>query len=102
MPSLTVLYTKPAENPEAFVEEYKADHVPIAMKFPKMASHRTTVFSGTPRGTEPAFYVMFQGIWDSQEDMQEAMSDPSLMEASQHAMQMTQKYSISAEMLIGD
>lgn len=102
MPSLTVLYTAPETDADAFVEEYKADHVPIALRFPKMASHRTTVFSGTPRGGAPAYLLMFQGTWDTPEDMQEAMGDPSLMEASRHAMQMTQKYGNSAEMLIGD
>jgi hypothetical protein len=34
--------------------------------------------------------------------MQAAMSDPSIMEASKHAMGMTQKYGNKAEMLIGD
>ncbi|MFP3908023.1 MAG: hypothetical protein ACLFWR_13415, partial [Acidimicrobiales bacterium] len=60
------------------------------------------VFSGTPRGTEPPYYVMFQATWDSQEDMQAAMGDPSIMEASKHAMELTQKYGIKAEMLVGD
>jgi hypothetical protein len=45
---------------------------------------------------------MFVGTWDSQEDMQAAMSDPSIMEASKHAMGMTQKYGNKAEMLVGD
>ena len=102
MPTLTVLYTAPAEDADAFVKEYKDDHVPIAMRFPKMSSHRTTVFSGTPRGGDPAYLVMFQGVWDTPEDFQAAMGDPSLMEASKHAMGMTQKYGNSAEMLIGD
>ena len=102
MPSLTVLYTKPAENAEAFVEEYKNDHVPIAERFPKLASHSTTVFTGTPRRTEAPYYVMFHGVWDSQEDMQEAMGDPSMMEASKHAMGMTGKYGNSAEMMLGE
>ena len=30
------------------------------------------------------------------------MGDPSIMEASKHAMGMTQKYGNSAEMLVGD
>ena len=102
MASLTVLYTKPESDAEAFVEEYKSDHLPIAAKFPKMASHSTTVFSGTPRGTDAPYYVMFHGVWDSQEDMQAAMADPSIMEASKHAMGMTQKYGNKAEMLLGD
>lgn len=102
MASLTVLYTKPESDAEAFVEEYKSDHLPIAAKFPKMASHSTTVFSGTPRGTDAPYYVMFHGVWDSQEDMQAAMADPSIMEASKHAMGMTQKYGNQAEMLLGD
>lgn len=100
--NLTVLYTKPETDAEAFLAEYKSDHVPIAATFPKMTSHTTTVFSGTPRGTEPPYYLMFVGTWDSQEDMQAAMSDPSIMEASKHAMGMTQKYGNKAEMLVGD
>ena len=102
MPSLTVLYTAPETDADAFVEEYKADHVPIAMRLPKLASHIVTVFNGTPRGGAPAYLVMFHGRWDTPEDMQAAMGDPSMMEASKHAMEMTQKYGNSAEMLIGD
>lgn len=102
MPTLTVLYTRPEQDADAFAQEYRDDHVPIAARFPRMSSHRSTVFSGTPRGGEPAFQVMFQGVWDSDEDMQEAMRDESVMEASRHAQQMTQKYGNSAHMLIGD
>ena len=102
MASFTVLYTKPAENAEAFLEEYKTDHLAIAARFPKMSGSSTTVFSGTPRGTEAPYYVMFHGTWDSMGDLQEAMKDPSLMEASKHAMGMLQKYGNSAEMLVGD
>lgn len=102
MPTLTVLYTRPDEDADAFVEEYRSDHVPIAARFPGMSSHRATVFSGTPRGGEPPFHVMFQGVWDSEEEMQEAMGDESMMEASKHAQMMTQKYGNTAHMLIGD
>lgn len=101
MATFTALYTKPAENAESFVEEYKADHLPIVSKFPKMTGHTTTVFSGSPRGSEPAYYLMFEATWDSEEDLKEAMKDPSLMEASQHAMGMLKKYGNSADMLIG-
>ena len=101
MPSLTVLYTKPENDADAFVEEYKNDHVPIAEKFPKMSSWSTTVFTGTPRGGEAPYHVMFHGVWESQDDMNEAMGDPSMMEGSKHAMGMTKKYGNSAEMLIG-
>lgn len=102
MATLTVLYTKPESDAEAFLEEYKADHLPIVAKFPNMASYSTTVFSGTPRGTEAPYYLMFHATWASQEDMGAAMGDPSIMEASQHAMGLTQKYGNQAEMLIGD
>ncbi|MCC5952816.1 MAG: EthD family reductase [Acidimicrobiia bacterium] len=102
MANLTVLYTKPESDAEAFLEEFKSDHLPIAARFPKMASHTTTVFSGTPRGTEAPYYLMFVATWDSPEAMKAAMGDPSIMEASKHAMGLTQKYGIKAEMLIGD
>lgn len=102
MASFTVLYTKPAENADAFVEEYKTDHLAIASRFPGMTGYTTTVFSGTPRRTEAPYFLMFHGTWDSMEDLQAAMGDPSLMEASGHAMGMLKKYGNSAEMIIGD
>lgn len=95
-------FAKPETDPEAFLEEYRTDHLAIASQFPKMTGYTTTVFSGTPRRTEPPYYVMFHATWDSMEDLQSAMGDPSLMEASKHAMGMLQKYGNSAEMLIGD
>lgn len=101
METFTALYTKPTDNPEAFLEEYKADHLPITEKFPKMTGSTTTVFSGSPRGSEPPYYLMFEGTWDSEEDLAEAMKDPSLMEASKHAMGLIKKYGNSADMLIG-
>ncbi|MGI8757347.1 MAG: EthD family reductase, partial [Acidimicrobiales bacterium] len=99
MATLTVLYTKPENDAEGFLQEYKSDHLPIAAKFPKMTGSTTTVFSGTPRRTEAPYYVMFVGTWDSMDDMNAAMQDPSIMEASKHAMGMTQKYGNSADML---
>ncbi len=102
MASFTVLYTKPETDADAFVEEYNRDHLAIAEKFPKMTGHTTTIFSGTPRRTAPAYFLMFQGQWASDADLMEAMQDPSIMEASGHAMGMLQKYGNSAEMLIGD
>lgn len=99
--SFVVLYTRP-DDAEGFLQEYLDDHIPIATRFPKMTDHSTTVLSGTPRGTEPAYYVMFKGTWDSPEDLQEAMKDPALMDASKHAMGLLQKYGNSAEMMIGE
>ncbi|MGI9018181.1 MAG: EthD family reductase [Euzebya sp.] len=102
MATFTVLYTKPDNDAEAFLQEYRDDHLAIAKKFPKMTDYTTTVFSGTPRGGEPPYYLMFVGTWESMADLQGAMGDPSLMEASKHAMGMLAKYGNSAEMLIGD
>ncbi len=102
MPQFVVLYTKPAENAEAFLEEYSTDHLAIAATFPKMTSHSTTVLTATPRRTEPAFYVMFKGNWDTDADFQEAMGHPSIMQASGHAMGMLKKYGNSAEMMVGN
>lgn len=98
--TFVALYTKP-DDAEGFLEEYRSDHLPIAQKWPKVVSTETTVLTGTPRGTEPAYYVMFKATWASMEDMQAAMQDPSLMEASKHAMGMLQKYGNTAEMMVG-
>lgn len=101
MPSFTALYSRP-EDTDGFLEEYKRDHLPIAEGWPGVTSMSTTVFTTTPRGTEPEWFLMFHATWDSQEDLQAAMRDPALMEASKHAMGMLDKYGNRAEMLIGD
>lgn len=99
--SFVALYTRP-EDAEGFLKEYREDHVPIAARWPGVREQSTTVLSATPRGTEPAYYVMFKATWDSMDDLQAAMQDPSLMEASKHAMGMLQKYGNTAEMMIGE
>lgn len=102
MASFTALYTRPEEDADAFVAEYLADHVPIAERFPGMTRHSVTVFSGTPRGGQSPYLLMFHGEWDSKADLEAALADPSLMEASKHAQGMLAKYGNRAEMLIGD
>ncbi len=95
------LYTRP-DDAEGFLQEYRDDHLPIAQKWPGVTDTSTTVFSATPRGTDPAYYVVFTATWDSMDDLQAAMKDPSLMEASKHAMGMLSKYGNTAEMMIGE
>lgn len=99
--SFVALYTRP-DDAEGFLKEYMEDHVPIAQKWPGTTDQTTTVLDATPRGTQPAYYVMFKATWDSMEDLQAAMQDPSLMEASKHAMGMLSKYGNTAEMMIGE
>lgn len=99
--SFVALYTRP-DDAESFLQEYLDDHVPIAARWPGTTDQSTTVLSATPRGTEPAYYVMFKATWASMEDLQAAMKDPSLMEASKHAMGLLEKYGNTAEMMIGE
>lgn len=101
MPTFIAMYTRP-DDAEGFLEEYRNDHLPIAEKWPNSPSVSTSVLTGTPRGGDPAYYVIFKATWESQEDFNAAMQDPALMEASKHAMQMLQKYGNSAEMMVGD
>lgn len=95
------LYTRP-DDAEGFLQEYRQDHLPIAQKWPGVTHQSTTVLTGTPRGTEPPYYVMFTAEWDSMEDLQAAMQDPALMEASKHATGLLSKYGNTAEMMIGE
>lgn len=101
MASFIALYTKP-EDAEGFLAEYKADHLPICEKFPNTTRLSTTVLKSTPRRTEPAYYLMFEAEWASEADMMQALQDPSLMEASGHAIGLLKKYGNTAEMMLGD
>ena len=101
MASFIAMYTKP-EDAEGFLAEYKADHLPICEKFPNTPRQSLTVLKSTPRRTEPAYFLLFEAEWASEAEMFEAMKDPSLMEASGHAIGLLKKYGNAAEMMLGD
>ncbi len=100
MATFVAMYTKP-EDADGFLAEYKADHVPIAERFPGVTRHSVQVYTATPRRTEPTWWLVYTAEWDSHEDMMAALQDPVMMEASKHAMGLLQKYGNTAEMMLG-
>jgi uncharacterized protein (TIGR02118 family) len=86
---LVVLYTKP-DDPEGFDEHYRSTHAPLARNVPG-ASWSLTRMTGTPRGGEPAYYLMAEASFASDE----------MRETGKDAAQIVQRFGCEATMLVG-
>lgn len=101
MARFVALYTRP-QDPEGFLARYRDQHLPITQRWPGVTATSTTVMTGTPRGGEPSWWLLFVATWDSMDDLQAAMTDPSMRQAGADAQEMLQEFGNTAEMLIGD
>ena len=100
MATFVVLYPVP-DDPEAWEEHYRTTHMPIVQRWPGVQSVRLTRFSSTPRGTEPAFHVMAQIDFATDEEMAAALRSDAGAEAARDAMSMAQTYGNTPTMLLG-
>jgi uncharacterized protein (TIGR02118 family) len=96
---LVVLYTRP-EDPEGFDAHYRETHAPLAQAVPG-ATWTFTRMTGTPRGGEPAYYLIAEATFAGDEDLQAGMRSEQMRETGRDAAQMTQRYGSEATMLIG-
>ncbi len=99
MAKLVVLYTRP-QDPEGFDEHYRSTHLPLTQGVPG-ASWSFTRMTGTPRGGEPAYYLMAEATFASDDDLQAALRSGEMRETGRDAAQMTQQFGNEAVMLIG-
>lgn len=100
MATFVALYPVP-DDPEAWEEHYRTTHMPIVQRWPGVQSVRLTRFSSTPRGTAPAFHVMAQIDFATDEEMAAALRSDAGAEAARDAMGMAQTYGSTPTMLLG-
>jgi uncharacterized protein (TIGR02118 family) len=96
---LVVLYTKPAD-PAGFDEYYLASHAPLAQRVPG-ATWTFTRMTGTPRGGEPAYYLLAEAAFAGDDDLQAALRSDEMRATGRDAAEMTQRFGAEATMLIG-
>jgi uncharacterized protein (TIGR02118 family) len=96
---LVVLYSKPGDV-EGFDEYYRATHMPLAQAVPG-SDWSFTRFSGTPRGGEPAYHLMAEATFASDDDLQSGLRSDEMRETGRDAAQMVQRFGNEATMLIG-
>ena len=72
MVKLTVLYGHPID-PSAFEKHYADTHMPLVAKMSGLTRTEKARVVGTPDGSKPAFYRMFEFWFDNQEALQNTM-----------------------------
>jgi uncharacterized protein (TIGR02118 family) len=101
MASFVALYTKPADV-EGFEAHYRDTHMPLVDQWPNVRAIRVTRFTGTPRGTEPAYYLMTEVEFESAEGMTEALRSDVARAAGKDAMELSRRFGCEATILLGE
>ena len=80
MVRLIVLYSQP-EDPAAFDAHYRDVHAPIVERYPNLVSMRLTKADGVG-GRPAAYYLMAEMIFDSYQDLTDAVASAPSAESA--------------------
>jgi uncharacterized protein (TIGR02118 family) len=80
MPRLIALYENP-KDPDAFDAHYRDVHLPILRRYPKIRDIRVTSPQGVAGRAAP-YYLMAEMIFDSDDDLQEALGSEAGTESA--------------------
>jgi uncharacterized protein (TIGR02118 family) len=75
MVKLTVLYGHP-DDPDAFEEYYADTHMPLVDEIPNLQRYEAARIVATPDGSDPPYYRIFEGYFESIEQLQSGMATP--------------------------
>lgn len=100
MATFVSLYPKP-DDVDGWEDHFRSTHMPIVQRWPGVQSVRLTRFSSTPRGTDPAYYLMAQVDFATEEEMAAALRSEAGTEAARDAMAMAQRFGVTPAMLLG-
>lgn len=76
---IAICYGKPVD-PVAFDEHYRTTHIPLANQVPGLTGY-TFAKCTSLDGSEPAYYAVAQLQFDTEEDLQKALSSPEMRAA---------------------
>jgi uncharacterized protein (TIGR02118 family) len=99
--TFTALYAKP-NDAEAFEAYYREHHMSIVARWPGVQGTRVVRFTGTPRGTEAPFHLMFEADFASQDDFMAAMGSDAGKETQQDARTMVERFGVELTMMVGE
>lgn len=75
MVKATVLYGRPTD-PLAFERHYTGTHLPLAARIPHVLKAEAARVVGTPDGSTPAYYRIFEAWFQSMEHLQASLGGP--------------------------
>jgi uncharacterized protein (TIGR02118 family) len=75
MVKTTALYGHPTD-PAAFERYYAEMHMPLVAKMPRVRRAEAAKVVGTPDGSQPAYYRIFEFWFDTPDDLQAAFGSP--------------------------
>jgi uncharacterized protein (TIGR02118 family) len=101
MASFHVLYSKP-EDVEGFEAHYRDTHMPMVDRTPGVTGTRVARGTGTPRGGDPAYHLIAEITFGSDEDLQAALRSEEFRAVGKDAMEMTQRFGVQATMIIAE
>ncbi len=100
MHKFTVTYTRP-EDEDGFLDHYENTHMPIVHRWPNVNAVRRTTYTGTPRGGESDVWLQLDVLFDSEDQLHEAMRSDAGRESGKDLMQMIERFGVEAKTRLG-
>jgi uncharacterized protein (TIGR02118 family) len=101
MATTIVLYTKP-DDVDGFEQYYRETHVPLANDLENLQGLAASRIVGTPRGTEAPYYLKAELSFADMDTMGASLRSEQGMKVSRDAMEMCQRFGMSAEIMLAD
>jgi uncharacterized protein (TIGR02118 family) len=101
MASFFALYPEP-EDVEGFEEHYREVHLPLMDEVEGVTEMRTTRATGTPRGGDAPYHLVFEAVFESDEALQAALAGEAFREAGRDAAGMAERFGMRPVMLLGE
>lgn len=101
MATFVSLYPVP-DDIEGWEEHFRTTHMPIVQRWPGIQSVRVLRFLATPRGTAPAYHVITQVDFATDEEMAAALRSDAGVESARDAKAMAEKFGSRPTMLLGE
>ncbi len=101
MASFFALYPAP-DDVEGFERHYREVHLPLIEAVDGVTEVRTTRATGTPRGADPPYHLVFEAVFASDEALQAALRGEAFREAGRDAAAMAERFGMRPVMLLGE
>lgn len=101
MASFFALYPEP-DDVEGFEQHYREVHLPLIEAVDGVTEVRTVRATGTPRGGDAPYHLVFEAVFASEEALQEALRGEAFREAGRDAAQMAERFGMRPAMFLGE
>lgn len=86
---------------EGFERHYREVHTEITSRWPRVQSTSITRATGNPLGGDPAYHLVFEATFASEDDLRAMLSSPEMAEAGKDVQHIMREFGARLDVLTG-